>query len=195
MTIYHGFKALDAEIFIDLKTGEMVMDYTLNQIASKYRSNDSAVIKDDFRDLPRKQRWIEVTKRLPVVLLMVAYCSFTVPLVTFALHRGIIKNENYQVEHQKFLKSLFIGGFFSYQEITEGPQETSTVKIWLPYNLWMRYSLYGDYQREVKSIALKRHFVNRKKFGVYEQIVQQGWDLIFSFEHPPQSGMCVVEHT
>jgi len=195
MVIYHGGKSLDAEISINLKTGEMVMDYTLNKVSSKYSSNDSAVIKDDYKALSEKQKWIEVAKRLPITMFGIAYFCFTVPIVTFALHRGILKNENYQVEHQKFMKRIYTGSFFSYQEVIEGPQELNHIKIGIPHNLWMQYNLEGEYQEEIKSIELKRHFVTRKKFGVYEQIVQRGWDLIFTFDHPPQSGRCIVEHT
>lgn len=195
MTIYHGNKSLDAEIFVDLKTGEMVMDYTLNKVASRYSSNDSAVLKDEFESLPNKQKWIEVVKRIPASLFGLAYLVFTVPVVTFALHRGILKNENYQVEHQKFMKKIYVESIFSVQEVIEGPQDRNSIEIYLPNNLWMQYNLEGEYQKEVKSIELKRRFVTRKKFGIYEQIVQRGWNLIFTFEHPPQSGRCVVEHT
>jgi hypothetical protein len=195
MTIYHGGKSLDAEISINLKTGEMVMDYTLNKVASKYSSNDSAVLKDDFKALTEKQKWIEVAKRLPVTMFGMAYFIFTVPIVTFALHRGILKNENYQVEHQKFMKRIYTGSFFSYQEVFEGPTDRKTLSINIPHNLWMQYTLEGDYQKEVEAIELKRKFVTRKKFGVYEQIVQRGWELVFTFGNPPQSGRCIVEHT
>jgi len=35
---------------------------------------------------------------------------------------------------------------------------------------------------------------NMKQFGIYEQIRQDGWDLIFEFRNPPKTGRCIIEH-
>jgi hypothetical protein len=193
--LYHGDKSLDAEITMDLKTGEITMDYSLNKIASPYNSNTSAILKDEYRDLQRKNRFVETVKKVPLTILYGCYMIFTVPIVTFVLSKGLVKNHQYQIEHQHFMKWIFMNTLHSYQEIREGPLESSKLTVGIPNNLWMEYHLDGEYKDKIKSIELKRHFITRKKFGVYTQIVQRGWDLIFTFDGIPASGKCIIEHT
>jgi len=193
MSLYHGDKSLDAEIYIDMKTGDVIMDYTLNQVSSAYSSNNSAVLQDDFSKLTVITRFVEIVKRAPTTLLAGVYMGITVPIVTFVLSRGMVSNPVYQLEHQRFMKWLFQYNLFSEIQIVQGPYRYNELKFHLPKNLWMEYRLEGDFQKFASSIKLERHFVHMKKFGVYDQIRQRGWDLIFTFDEPPKEGRCIIE--
>lgn len=190
-----GNKSLDAEIFMDLKTGEVTFDYTLNQIASPFNSNTSAVIKDEFLDLPFKVRFWETCKKIPVATLSFFYIVITVPLITGLMCKGILKNKAWQVEHQKLLKWFYVDGRFSNNVVVNGPLENNRYKIWLPNNLWFEYHMEGDFKTMMKGMSLTRHFYTTKKFGEYTQIRQGGWDLEFVFDGIPQTGSCTVEHS
>lgn len=171
------------------------MDYTLNQIASPYHSNDSAILKDEYRELTSKNQTIETLKKLPLSLLFGCYMLCTVPIVTFVLSKGLVTNHRYQIEHQHFMKWIYMNTLYSYQDIREGPLESSKLTIGIPNNLWMEYHLEGEYKDKIAAIELKRHFMTRKKYGLYLQVVQRGWDLIFTFDGIPSSGKCIIEHT
>jgi hypothetical protein len=194
MSLYSGDKSLDAEIFIDLETGKLLMDYSLNEKGSDYSSSTSCELKNDFKKLPFKRRIIEVCKRIPATMFLIGYCFATMPIITFLLKHKIIKNKNYQIEHQLLLKQLFSNNLIVHQKIREGALREPVIVFWFSRNIWMSYKLEGEYQKEIKSIALKRHFQKMKLYGLYEQVRQNGWDLIFEFNHTPQSGSCIVEN-
>lgn len=194
MTTYSGNKSLDAEISLDFNTGEILMDYSLNDKGDPYQSNTSVTIKDDLKELPKKDKAKAYLKATGFVCALVAY-GFTAHLLTFLLQHGWIKNKNYQIEHQKILKYLIMNTHGIDQKVFEAPLDTTELKYKLYNNLWFNYQLEGDFQTEIEKIQLKRHFETTKRFGKFEQIKQHGWDLIFTFKTPPQTGKCVIEHT
>lgn len=195
MALYHGGKSLDAEICIDLKTNKIVMDYSLNAVASPYESNTSAVLKDDFKKLPRTEKIKHFAVQIPVFAFFLAYMTVTVPLITTAYKYNLIKNHEYQLEHQRLMRDLFINGIHSYVDVYEGPLDSKTLTFMIPNNLWVHYTLEGDYNTELIAVNLKRNFVHRKKFGIYDQVIQRGWKVVFDFENIPQSGKCTLTST
>jgi hypothetical protein len=193
MALYSGDKALDAEIFLDLETGKLTMDYSLNEKGSDYSSSTSCELKDEFSKLSKWTRVKEISKRLPTTAFFICYCISTMPIITFLLKHKIITNKNYQIEHQLLLKKMFSDNILVHQKIKEGALREPIIVFGFSHNVWMSYKLEGEYQKEIKSIALKRHFQKVKLYGIYEQVRQNGWDLIFEFHHTPKSGSCIVE--
>ena len=193
MTLYSGNKALDAEIFLDLETGKLTMDYSLNEKGSDYESSTSCKLKDKFSELGRWMKIKEISKRIPTTIFFICYSISAMPIITFLLKHKIVKNKNYQIEHQLLLKKMLSYNLGVHQKIREGPLQEPVMIFGFSHNVWMSYQLEGEYQKEIKSIALKRHFQKRKLYGIYEQVRQNGWDLVFEFHHAPQSGSCIIE--
>lgn len=194
MTDYSGDKAFDAEMFIDLHTGKVTMDYTLNTNADIMDSNSGVELKDDFGKLPFKSTIKDCTYSVLTGLFSTLYLSITFPILLYGCHKGWIKNKNYQIEHQKLLKYLAVNTRGTVIEIIDAPIKEHTLKVHLRNNMWVSYKLEGDFETKSKSIALKRSFRKTMVFGKYERIQQHGWDLIFEFNKPPQNGKCIVEH-
>lgn len=194
MTEYSGDKAFDAEMFIDLQTGELTMDYTLNTTADILDSNSGVTLKNEFREQPRKIIILENIRSMIIMLFSVIYLGITMPLLVRGFHKGWIKNKNYQIEHQKLLKYMFSNCRGTDFEIIDAPIKEHVLTVHLNNNMWISYKLEGDFETEIKTIALKRSFKKTMIYGKYERIRQNGWDLIFEFNKPPQTGKCIVEH-
>jgi hypothetical protein len=192
MSIYSGNKSLDAEIEMDFTKGKIKMDYSLNVIGDPYSSNSSVTIKNDFNNPSLKI--YEFVRRLAFMIAILAYTG-TGHLMTFCIERGWIKNKNYQVEHQKILKYI-VSNTFGVKLVTiEAPIFESEVVYRIPNNLYFNYKLYGECESEIEKISLKRHFEKSKYFEKYNKIQQHGWDVIFNFRKPPQTGKCIIEYT
>lgn len=194
MTVYSGDKSLDAEIHLDLVNGSIEMDYSLNKKGSIYDSNHSVKIKDDFGELPKNKKIKEFFKRLPIFYLALSYTVFVCPILTYLLHHNIIRNKNYQVEHQRILKWLYSSVEGTRKIIINSPLESAKVVCPIRTNIWVGYELEGEFQQEIKKISLKRHFETIMRFGGYEQEKQNGWELVLEFHHPPQSGRGIIEY-
>lgn len=195
MTQIVASQSLDAEIYMDLKSGEVQFDYTLNQIANSYNSNRAVTIIDEFNEVPPWKRFVTIMKKIPIAFVMVSYNLMTAPLLAFLLKRGILKSKAWQVEHQKLLKWFHVDNFNMYEQIIECPIRTDFLKIWIPHNLWFEYHLEGEMRDHVTNISLTRHFDTTTRFGVYKQVKQDGWDVEFLFDKIPTEGRCILRHS
>ena len=195
MTEYSGDKAFDAEMFIDLQTGKLTMDYTLNKKADIYDSNTGLTLKNEYPILPFNRAVYEGVRAGIILIFFTLYMMITMPVLTYCFHRGIIKNKQYQIEHQKLMKYMVVNTLGSTAIVKDAPLREHVLTLHLRNNTWISYKLEGDFETDIKNIALKRSFKKTMRFGKYEKVSQNGWDLIFEFNKPPQTGRCIVEHT
>lgn len=194
MGVYSGDKALDAEIYLNLETGDLTMDYSLNKHGSPYQSN-SLEIKNESKDVPFfRDRLKTVVGLIPVAAFHFMYMVIMMPLIAYLSERGVLKNPNYQVEHQKIMKDLTVRVFGTYQIVIEAPISDTVLAVPLRNNMWVGYALEGECQDKIKSIALKRNMVTRIYGDGNKVSHQRGWTLFLEFTDPPQTGKCIIDH-
>lgn len=190
MTEYSGKKSLDAEIFIDLKENTILMDYSLNEKGDPMESSTSVTVKDDFKNA----EFILKLKRTLAGIYFVLYTAIMAPTMTYLTEKGILKNKQWGIQHQKINRVLSEAAFGKIVYKKEGPLSENNLIVWLPHNMWLQYSLEGEYKAECIAISFTRHLKKRIVADKYEQIKQDGWDLTFSFNKQPQQGSCTVEY-
>lgn len=192
MGVYSGDKSLDAEIYLNLITGELTMDYSMNKYGTPYNSND-LVLTNDLRNMPRNLRLKRIATNLLFTTFMIMY-GMTTAVLTFLTAHGKVKNKNYQIEHQKLMKyvSERCFGIVTYE--IEAPIRELVVTVPLRRNLWVGYNLNGECRDKIKSIALKRRIVTHILEGKYRRESQSGWNLILEFTDYPQTGKCIIEY-
>lgn len=191
MTTYAGNKSLDAEIYLDLKSGEMTMDYSMNKFGDPYNSNYCCT-KNDFKKEPFSVILFEYLSIFPYSLFLISYMAFLVPLIAFAYSKNLIKTKNFQIEHQRLLKTLVTKVRGSYIQEVMGPIKSYIIGFVIPHNLFIQYTLDGDFEKYVSSISLKRNMEKSLFRGKYEIISQRGWAIEFEFIQPPQNGTCKI---
>lgn len=193
MSIYCGNKSLDAEIILDLINNNITMDYSLNTVSNPYNSNTSAILEDEFKNIKIIDKVKESVRLFAYITFFLSY-GITTWVITFIMKRGLLKNKNYQIEHQRILKDCILNIRGLEKEIFTAPFFDQNLICHLKNNLWLQYHLEGDCQTKIKTISLKRHFYEIQRFGKFKSIRQDGWDLMFYFESPPQTGFVFIEH-
>ena len=192
MSIFHGSKSLDAEIFVDLDNKKITMDYSQNKFQG-YDSSYSASRNSKFLEYPLKAR-------LSAVLLsMYLYFGcfilvFYLPLFSYLSNHGIIKNEIEHLEYQKFLKWYRSSRYGTFYFEQSGNADASKIIVNLQSNVWMTYKCEGDYKKYISGLSLTRNFVGFKRYGLFEEEKQFGWNLTFNFSQIPKEGKIYVEY-
>jgi len=192
MSTYYGDKSLDGEIYLNLITGNLTMDYTLNKHGSSYDSN-CLTLSNEHAAAPALEKLKKWTRTLPISCFALVYFMTMIPLITFLNSHGLLKNKQYQVEHQRIMKELCARCWGTYLIVKDAPFKESVVSVYVRNNLWLGYTLDGECQDKIKSIALTRNFMTHTLWG-YKIIRQRGWTLTFEFTGIPLTGKCVVEH-
>lgn len=192
MGVYSGDKSLDAEIYLNLITGELTMDYSMNKYGTPYNSNELE-LKNDLRTMPRVLRLKRVATNIIFGIFMIMY-GFTAAVLTYLTTHGKVKNKNYQVEHQKLMKYVSERCFGIVRYQLDAPIRELVVTVPLRRNLWVGYTLEGECRDKIKSIALKRRIVTHILEGKYHRQSQSGWNLIFEFTDYPQTGKCIIDY-
>ena len=193
MTDYTGAKSLDAEIILDLESGTVEMDYSLNKFGNPYSSNNSVITESEFKNLDKKQKNKWAFRSTLYAIFTVALLIEQVFFVNLT-NKGYIKNKNYQIEFQKLLREGMINAGYSEEQSVTGSLNDTKHVFHIPSNLWLKYELDGDYQTLIKKISLKRHMRYVKRFGTFRELRQHGWDVIFEFISPPSKGGCFIEY-
>jgi hypothetical protein len=117
------------------------------------------------------------------------------PIMTYCTEYKLITNPNIHYSYQKLLKYTFAGTKGIIEETKTGKLFEPMLTFTISNNIWTEYELDGEYQEKIKSISLKRHLITHYVFGKYKSCRQNGWDVIFEFTDPPQSGSCILRST
>jgi hypothetical protein len=192
MSTYYGDKALDAEIYLDLISGDLTMDYSLNKHSNGIDSN-RLVLKDEYKHAPQFEKFKKSLSNIPWLIFSIMYSTTMLIIITHLGSRGKLKNKNYQIEHQKIMKEMSERLYGTFQFTLEAPFHEKVVTAHVRKNLWIKYTLEGECQDKIKSISLKRNFSTRTFLG-YKTVGQRGWSLTFEFTDVPQTGRCIIEH-
>jgi len=196
MTEYAGAKSLDAEITLDFIKKTVSMDYTLNSFGSPLDSNRSVQIDNSFRNLLFHEQVIEL-----FIAMMIYWCIcipisvMIMPVITMCTEYKLITNSNSHYAYQKLLKYVYVSKSGIYEQTKTGKLVEPIITFTISNNIWSEYELDGEYQEKIKSISLKRHLITHYMFGKYKRTRQDGWDVIFEFTNPPQSGSCILRST
>lgn len=193
MTRYAGVKSLDAEITLNLLDGNIVLDYTHNSNGNPFESNRSATIYSEWKDASFPTRFIYVLWWEITHFVMIFGLIFYMPIMTWLGSRQMLSPET-QYKHQKFLKWYYIQSEGIHVQRIAGKYDRKTILFHIDANVWLEYKLCGDYKDKVQKISLKRNFQLFKRFGVFNELRQNGWNVIFEFSEPPQHGSCKIFH-
>ena len=191
MSQYAGVKSLDAEITLNLSDGTINLDYYSN--GSLYNSNTSAVLKSDWRSASGRTRfkyalWWEYLKFvMPFALI------FYLPAVTYLGSKGKL-SQKFQYEHQKFLKWYCTNVDGIKTQYVAGRHDGTIVKFHVDTNIWFEYLLNGDYQKKIRKVSLLREYRPFLKHGKFEEIRQDGWNIVFEFSEPLKEGFCEIHY-
>ncbi len=191
---YSGNKSLDAEIVLDFKSGNLIMDYSNNHLALPRDSNTSAFLdKGELHTAPLKTRlkWAAISQYFGV-LIVIPYMLYIPYFTLWTKIHGV--NAQGQYDHQELLRYInFI--FRGTAEVTKtGSLIEHDLVFIIPNNMWWEYELEGEYQDQIASLALVRNFITYYRFGRFKSIRQNGWKVVFRFKELPQSGSCVVRY-
>jgi hypothetical protein len=192
MTRYEGNKALDAEIYLDLESGNLTMDYSKNKHGSQFNSQECVIDNEAWTNETEK-----IKNRYQSADAKYSY-SFIIPIVTIKtllIRWGLIADTpDLHYNMQQFMKKRKIITDGIYSQTVSGSQPLPEVVFSVPSNLWFEYALEGDYQKYVKQVSLTRRFVDHKKYGVYPRKVQEGWQIKLEFTQPPKEGSCTINY-
>jgi hypothetical protein len=191
MTRYAGVKALDAEIILNLVEGTVTMDYSLNKLGNPLQSNFGAVLESEWKSQSLLTRLLYIL-RVTGLLLIHPFFAFVIVLFTFLTERKLITNPKWQYNYQRFYAWIDsnIDGKWEQSQTGALKDTRLTFPIWS--NLFLEYELTGDYKDKIKSISLLRNFQTHWRFDKFKEITQKGWNVVFEFTDPPQSGSCTV---
>ena len=194
MPIYPGTKSLDAEITLNFSDNTICMDYSHNDHGNPYRSNDSVVYNSEWRNLSRYNR-IKQALLTTVMMFSIFIISLYVSLITFLSTKNLIRSPRFQLAHQRFLRWYYmnIKGVVIITKRTT-TNDSNLLIIPIPNNLWIKYEMEGEFQENIESIALIRHFNDYLRFGKWKELRQNGWDLIFRFKTVPRTGFVKVQY-
>jgi len=195
MTRYAGVESLDAEIILDLIKGEVTMDYTLNRFGRPLDSNHSVTVNSQWRTFPWRTRLKYAF--LDVVVLSFGAISLIliIPLASTLFNLKIITSEKMHYDYQNFLNWYFSHKYGVFEISQEGPLNSNKLVFLIPTNIGWEYELSGEYKEKIKTISFLRNFIKHKRYGISPELKQDGWQVLFEFIEPPQSGSCLVKYT
>lgn len=174
---YVGNRHADAEIVINLDKGIVSFDYSLNKFGRSTASNNTCTLQK------------ETSKIKSLVNPLFFYPALFSCLAT---HPAIIK---LIPQYQSTLQKISLWGCKHLSGLQEqqiiGKQLLNNICFYITKNLWFEYELDGDYKDKIKKIELRRRFVKKVYwYGSYFQ--QLGWNVIFTFQEPPQHGYAIL---
>lgn len=194
MKLYAGIKSLDAEIFIDLESCKISMDYSKNYLGLPTNSNTSAVLDREgwmAQPFSTRLKWVLIRSFLPSLILIpyLLYVSFST--YYFLIFKSDAKG---QLDHQELIRYLtaIMNGML--EEERGGALLEKKLEFIMPNNIWVEYELKGEYQKFVKKISLTRNFMTFYRYGKFKTTQQNGWKLTFEFSELPSSGSCLVRY-
>jgi hypothetical protein len=195
MSIYSGNRSLDAEIKLNFIDETITMDYSLNKFGSPYSSNHSVILNNSCKRQPILIRIKCALIGIFATIIAIPVFSF-MPVMSFMAERGIIgKNGgNFQYKVQKLYRWVLVHGRGIYEQSYSGKLNGNVLAFHIPNNLWVSYELSGEYEDKIASMSLSRNFVKHKIGGEFECLKQDGWNVIFEFVTPPESGSCCIEY-
>jgi hypothetical protein len=188
---YFGNRGLDAEIVLDLEKNKISFDYSSLCKGNLYSSNNSTFLKDEFDNTKLKIFYLFWKSLLDSSGFVMAIYVF---YFTWLSYHGYIKDKSAQFEHQALLAYYFSSLYGIVTKKHSGEIKEKTHIFEIPTNVFIEYFLDGEYKEQIKSISLKRNYVNITQFSRFEQIRQQGWILIFEFKQSPKNGSCTVKY-
>ncbi len=195
MTEYIGERSHDAEIVVDFFKKNVTMDYTLNRYGNPHNSNGSAVLSDKLRSIPFTIQIYEGTRAALIYFCVWIPAGLMMPVMTSLVENKIITNGNIHYKYQQLLKYGMANTHGLIEQKKSGQLFESTFSFKIKNNIWFEYELYGEYQDKIKTISLRRNFINKLMFGKYPKVQQSGWNVIFEFDGIPQSGSCIMRST
>lgn len=185
---YIGNTASDADIEMNLEERYIRMDY--NGKATFYNSNDMH-FKTDYK----KGRIIFVIYSMfvPVFILFISQIVVFVMSFIECFFKTIWKKYNLQYTYQITMKTLLclVNGFAT--EKIEGKLYSNILTISIKSNLYVEYELFGEYEKLVNKISLKRKIIEIDT-PVAKIKQQKGWNFIIEFKEIPQSGFVEVKY-
>lgn len=186
MTRYGGTKALDAEMKIDLIKKTILLDYsdysTVGVLSSEWE-------KTTHRVKQKYLLWVLAISFMRFFGIFGMYIMY----FTILVNLGIIRSADAHFDHQNLLKYVYTFIYGTIEKTTSGELKESQLVVYLPANVYFEYVLEGEYKEKIQSVSLVRNYGTWKKFGVFKEVRQYGWNLIFDFIDPPKSGSCTVE--
>jgi len=191
MRRYGGTKALDAEIKINFSDNSILMDYSTVIGDAVYDSNTSHRLKDDWKQQTFLMRlswivWIEILRFTHPIFKLYQFYFITL------VNRGWITSEEAHYDHQMLMRYFYSFLHSTYSETKSGPVVGNELVFRVPTNMFVDYELTGDYKEKISSISIKRRYQRNFRFGRFERIIQDGWDLVFEFVSSPEHGSCIV---
>jgi len=194
MTRYGGTKALDAEMKIDLINNTILLDYSTVTGVARGNSNTGIVLSSEWECAPTLTQlkyvlWAMAIALIRVFVVFPLYCIYFTVLANY----GVIKSADAHFDHQNLLKYVYTFVFGTVEKVTSGELKEPQLVVYTSNNLYFEYVLEGEYKEKIKSVSLVRHYGAWKRFGVFREVRQYGWNLIFEFSDPPKSGSCIVQ--
>lgn len=193
MTRYAGVKALDAEIILNLTEGTVTMDYSLNKFGNPAESNHSITLESEWKSQPFHTKYLYAFWITFLLLCRIGW-SFIVNAFTFLANRGFIKNPSWHYNYQRFYAWIDTSLMGRWEISQTGALKETTLKLGTVNNMLIEYELTGEYKEKIKTVSLLRNFQTHWRFGKFKEIRQNGWNVVFEFTDPPQSGSCVVRY-
>lgn len=170
------------------------MDYSKNVFHNPADSNSST--RNDFTNTWKN---LPLWKRIPIAtlylskILFVCAVAIEMSIVTPISHRGWLPHW-FHYPYQAFLKWFFITFNGIYTEIYDGDLGSDHIRFQIPQNIWFGYELSGDYEKYITKVSFVRNYRRFKKYNMFDQLVQNGWLIVFEFSQPPKAGSCKVEY-
>ena len=191
MTRYAGVKALDAEIILNLIEGTVTMDYSLNKYGNPSESNHSISFNSEWKTQPFYIKYLYILWITFLLFCRIGW-SFVVNIFTLLANRGYIKNPQWQYNYQRFYAWIDSSLTGKWELSKTGALKETTLVLGSINNMLIEYELTGEYKDKIKSVSLLRNFQNHLKFNKFKEVHQNGWNVVFEFTDPPQSGSCTV---
>lgn len=195
MSIYSGNKSLDAEIKLNFIDRTITMDYSLNKFGNPYSSNHSVILNNSCKKQPILTRIKCAVIGIVASIISIPVFSF-MPIMTFMTEHDIIgeNSKNFQYKVQRMYRYVLVHSRGIYEQSHSGKLNGNILAFHIPNNLWVSYELDGEYEEHIKSVSLSRNFVKHKIGGEFDCLKQNGWNIIFEFITPPESGSCYIEY-
>jgi hypothetical protein len=196
MSRYDGNRSLDAEIYLNFENGELKMDYSKNKYGNPFNSQTCIMSSTDSSNTEWRKEPLKVRTKHAFIH-SISNNSRILPIVflhSLLSYVGIIRNPETHYKVQRFMRWRQIKTDGIYSQTVSGEQHDPYVVITLPSNMWFEYALEGEYREYIRKLSFTRRFVDHKRYGIYPQRKQEGWNVIFDFTQPPKSGSCTVSY-
>lgn len=193
MSRYAGCKSLDAEIGLNLITGIVNIDYSLNERSNIFESN--IAIRSDNNELKKASFFEKISFTIKDWFFSIIWIPFLIYTIIFTIEErfGIV-GATAQYEYQKSLKWFYSNLYGISEQSKIGELYNNNITFNIPHNIWFEYSLSEEYSDYIKSISLKRNYIKFLRSGKYSCLKQNGWNVIFEFTQSPKKGECKIRY-